>query len=286
MEELLTRPHESSPYWSMTEGVFNCLIDSKRTSAFARAIKKTVVPGDVVVDMGTGSGVLAMLAARAGAKVVFAVEHDPNNIRYLHDTIALNGYGGIVQIINGSILDVILPEKVDVVIGELIATALIEELQIMAMNHILNFAKPNARILLQRYDTFLDVVHNRNRYSGLRFDIPRYEYPDDEHLKSTQLSKKILLQSYDFTNPTKDLRVSHAGIHRITKAGRANGLRLSGVTTFCDGSKLSATFAYSYPLILPIPEIRVEPGCALNIELNYVAGMGMRNVNYSVRQLK
>jgi predicted RNA methylase len=50
------------------------LLDSVRVSAYARAIRETVTPDDVVVDVGTGSGVLAVLAAKAGARKVYAIE--------------------------------------------------------------------------------------------------------------------------------------------------------------------------------------------------------------------
>ena len=68
--------NSSREYWSMTEGVFNCLFDKKRTLAFYNAIKKSVKKDDVVVDMGTGSGVLAMFAIDAGAKRAYAIESD------------------------------------------------------------------------------------------------------------------------------------------------------------------------------------------------------------------
>lgn len=278
MKESLT----SSAYWSMTEGIFNCLIDTRRTHAFARAIRRTVREGDVVVDMGSGSGVLAMLAAKAGAKVVYAIENDPNNLRHLQATFALNGFGDAIRVIEGSVLEVVLPEKVDVVIGEMIATALIEELQVPAMNHILKFAKRNVRVLLQRYDTKIDLVHNRNRYYGLQFDIPRYEYPGERILESLPLSKKALVHSHDFTRLTEDFRVERELSIRTEKSGVCNGLRLSGTTTFCDGSRLGATFAYSYPLILPVPAMRVKPGATFDVTLTYIVAGGMGSLKYSV----
>jgi protein arginine N-methyltransferase 1 len=48
--------------------------DKRRTDAFAAAIAETVKPGDIVIDVGTGTGILAMLAARAGASQVHAVD--------------------------------------------------------------------------------------------------------------------------------------------------------------------------------------------------------------------
>ncbi len=107
----------SKQYWSMTEGVFNCLIDEQRTLAFQRAIQNTVRKGDVVVDMGTGSGILAMFAADAGAKRVYAIEWDRKNFEALKQSFELNGYRDRIILIKGDVTKVSLPEKVDVIIG-------------------------------------------------------------------------------------------------------------------------------------------------------------------------
>ncbi len=52
------------------------LADEVRMSAFAAAIASSVQPGDVVLDVGSGTGILAMLAVRAGARRVFAIERE------------------------------------------------------------------------------------------------------------------------------------------------------------------------------------------------------------------
>lgn len=269
-------------YWSMTEGVFNCLIDTVRTKSFSKAISRTVSKGDVVVDMGTGSGILAMLAAKAGAKKVYAVEIDPNNIKTLRSTFKKNGFDNVIEVIEGSILEVLLPEKVDVVIGEMIATALIEELQVLAMNHILKFAKKDVKVLLNKYETFVDIVYNKNDYYDFSFDILRYEYPDEFDLKSKCYSDKILVRSFDFSSPVKNLSVNVRLEIPIKKTGFVNGIRLSGKTTFYDGSTLGSTFAYDYPLILPIVETVVKKGDSFKVNLKYKICGGINSLKYAI----
>ena len=52
----------------------NMLTDKVRMSLYAEAIPAVVKSGDAVLDIGTGSGVLALLSIRAGASKVYAVE--------------------------------------------------------------------------------------------------------------------------------------------------------------------------------------------------------------------
>jgi protein arginine N-methyltransferase 1 len=91
--------------------------DRVRTEAFRRAIESVVRPGDVVLDVGAGSGILSMFAARAGAARVYAVERTTVAV-LAQELAAANGVGKVVQVIHGDVMDVELPERVDVIVSE------------------------------------------------------------------------------------------------------------------------------------------------------------------------
>jgi len=91
--------------------------DRIRTEAFRRAINSVVRPGDIVLDVGAGSGILSMFAAQAGAARVHAVEETTVAV-LAQQLAAANGFDQIVEVIQGDILDIELPERVDVIVSE------------------------------------------------------------------------------------------------------------------------------------------------------------------------
>src|SRR6188474_876833 len=84
----------------------NMLLDVDRVAAFARAIAEVVRPGDVVVDVGAGTGILAILAAKAGARRVFAVERGPLST-LIAGAAADSGVADVVTVVRGDARDVV-----------------------------------------------------------------------------------------------------------------------------------------------------------------------------------
>lgn len=265
----------------MTEGVFNCLIDKERTLAFKSAIQNAVKTGDVVVDMGTGSGVLAMFAADCGAKKVYAIEFDENNYKTLNHTFEINGYKDTIEVIFGDVRDVVIPEEIDVIIGEMIATGLIEELQVPAMNNILKYAKNDVNVVLNRFRTYADLVFNPDNFYGHKFKIFRYEYPDMPELESHIFSEKSIISDVDFSKPVVHTDVEKEIIFTVTDNGMINALRISSETIFSDNSIFDASFAYSYPIILPIDNCMVVRGDRCKVNVSYKLCGGFNDFQYS-----
>ncbi len=93
------------------------LSDMERISAFRESIKEVVKPGHVVLDLGTGTGVLGLFACRAGASLVYSIE-EGGMIELARSVCGANGFQDRVTFIKGLSLHLDLPEKVDVVIAD------------------------------------------------------------------------------------------------------------------------------------------------------------------------
>jgi protein arginine N-methyltransferase 1 len=89
-----------------------------RTSAYARGLEAQVTPGSVVLDIGAGTGILSLLACRAGASKVYAVESD-NIIQLARETAADNGFSSRIEFVQGLTTEIDLPEKVDGIVCDI-----------------------------------------------------------------------------------------------------------------------------------------------------------------------
>jgi protein arginine N-methyltransferase 1 len=92
--------------------------DEMRMTAFRSAIAEAVQPGMTVLDLGTGTGILALWALEAGADRVYGIDLNASILQTATERVAAAGYGRRFQPIHGVSFDVSLPERVDVVISE------------------------------------------------------------------------------------------------------------------------------------------------------------------------
>ncbi|MBR1822589.1 MAG: 50S ribosomal protein L11 methyltransferase [Clostridia bacterium] len=94
------------------------------TGMCVRLVEKYVKPGDRVIDIGTGTGILAIAAAHMGAKPVLATDLDAVAVRVAAENVKINGYEGVIDVRCGDLLDVV-EESGDVVIANIIADVII-----------------------------------------------------------------------------------------------------------------------------------------------------------------
>jgi len=93
------------------------LADDARISAYRRAIQEVVHPGDVVLDLGAGTGILGLLACQSGAKRVYAID-EGGMIELAREICRANSFDDRMTFIKGLSTRVELPERVDVVVAD------------------------------------------------------------------------------------------------------------------------------------------------------------------------
>ena len=123
-------------YYGMIVHQQNMLHDRVRTGTYKTAFDQNKIDfkDKVVVDVGTGTGILALFAAQAGAKTVYAIEASAiaENAKEL---VKANGYEEVVKVIQGKVEDVNLPEKVDIIISEPMGFLLVHERMLEVFVH-------------------------------------------------------------------------------------------------------------------------------------------------------
>jgi type I protein arginine methyltransferase len=105
------RGYPLSGYGAMIE-------DRARMEPYAEAIRQTVKPGDVVLDIGAGTGIFAMIAHQSGAARIYAIEPNPA-IRLAKKIIAANHMDDRIICIEGISTKLDLPEKANVIVSDL-----------------------------------------------------------------------------------------------------------------------------------------------------------------------
>ncbi len=93
------------------------LSDKVRMDAYSAAIAQSVRPNDAVVDLGCGPGVFALMACKAGARRVYAI--DMNGVVDLgRQLAAANGFSDRIVFMRGDSRQMHLPERVNVIVSD------------------------------------------------------------------------------------------------------------------------------------------------------------------------
>jgi tetratricopeptide (TPR) repeat protein len=208
-DALLTKPVS---FWH-----FPMMNDAARNDAFEGALKAAVKPNSVVLDIGSGSGLLALMAARAGAARVDTVEVVPAIADIARNIIDRNGYGDKITVHNklSTALEIgdELPQKANVLVTETFDVGVLGEHVVRTIKHArANLLTDDAVIIPARAEVIgvlLESAEIRKLakvedVSGFdlspfnRFRKP-YHQLSLSHYAHTALSDDFAIFGFDFT---------------------------------------------------------------------------------------
>lgn len=278
--------------WSDTDFPYICLVDRKRTLTFKKAIDNTVKLGDIVVEVGAGTGILSLFAAAAGAKKVYAIEINPLLAEKLKSTVQINGYQKIIEVIQGDASKVELPKNVDVVIAELIETGLIDELQVPVMNslHKKGVVGKKTKVIPAAYETFLQLVYVDNKFYGYKIAAPIHNWPyhslpknDWVQIQVENVSSSQLVGYFNFKDGFIQPKVRKVLAFKKSKNNHANAIKLSGKVHLTEQIQLDACNSVNGDKILLLDN-RISDKL-LNVTVEYQMGEGLSSFKIEHRRI-
>jgi type II protein arginine methyltransferase len=216
------------------------LADNARNEAYERALKAAVRPGDLVLDIGAGSGLLAMMAARAGAARVVACEADPLLAVTAREIVRRNGYGDVVDIVaeRSTKLDRAgaLEGGADLIVSEVFSHTLLDEGAIETLNHAMKtLARPGARIIPASASIQVALVEFRGKIlpplgNVAGFNLSLFDRHAPSMMSVPLKSRDLHLRSaaeplfdFDFTRGTAPVE-QRRKLALTSRGGRVNGI--------------------------------------------------------------
>ena len=173
--------------------------DKVRIDAYALALRQSVKPGSVVIDIGTGTGIFALLACRFGARRVYAIE-PADAIQVAREIAVANGCADRIEFIQAMSTRVTLPERADVIISDM------GDVLPWFGHHIPSiadarrrFLAPGGVMIAQRDIAWAAVVEKRDLYAQL---TERWE--QNSFGLDLQAARRIVVNTFNLGRVTRD----------------------------------------------------------------------------------
>jgi len=166
------------------------IADKVRMDPFAYAMKAKIGPDSVVLDIGTGTGIHALLACKFGARKVYAIE--PNDAIHLARELAqANGYADRIEFFQDLSTHVTLPERADVIVSDLRGVLPLYGGHIPTIIDARQRHLAPGGIFIPKRDTiWVSLVESRKVYDEL---IKPWDYP---YGLSMQEAKQLVLNEW------------------------------------------------------------------------------------------
>lgn len=247
---------KTTPYHS------DLLKDTDRLSAFFEAINDYDGNTELAYDLGCGSGVLSY----------FLSEHFDEiksfEVNYKTSVCACDNLAGFdnVEVINSNVMDYQFTKKADLIVCEMLDTALIDEEQVPVINYAKRFLKDDGVIIPQGIVNTAELVN-----------LERHNIHWDEGADYEVYSKPIVYSQFDFLkdiNPDFETELSLES----DKEGTVNGLKITTYTKLNDNLIAGPLPMLNPPLLIPLDEKCVKSNDFIKVKLKYIMGNGIESI--------
>ncbi len=225
----------------------------------------------IVYDLGTGSGILSTWAVPY-SNFIYAVEKNPLVAEKTRS--CLEKFKNIF-FIEGDARKVHFPEKADLIICEMLDTALIDEEQVPVLNSVLDYLKKDGDVIPQGILNGVEPLHTNTEYLC---------YEENGKPYHQLLGPLTIYSHYDFRtpiNPRGDFKIHM----KINKNGMFSGLKITTFTLITPHIICGPTPMLNPPLIIPTEKLDVEKGGEVKLNLSYVMGGGLNSIRTEIEKI-
>ena len=226
---------------------FDLLKDEERLSAFYEAIKELSTSQELAYDLGCGSGILSFFL-NSYFKEIIAIEQDFKASRCAKEN--LKSFKNI-EVVNEDVLKYDFSKKCDLIVCEMLDTALIDEEEVPVLNHARNYLKENGKIIPQG-------IINTIELARLEMDYIHYDEINFLNDINPNFEKIITLKA--------------------NKDSLVNGLKITTITKLNDNLVCGPTPMLNPPLLIPLDEKNVKCNDLINVKLKYIMGKGIGTI--------
>ena len=295
---------------------FKLLRDYERLSAFKEAIDDYAIRNNgnskisdtkVAFDLGCGSGVLSYFASEYIGRII-AIEL--NNSTYQLAKENLKEFDKI-QVVNDDLLSFDfskLNEKADLIICEMLDTALIDEEEVPVLNRAREFLKDGGEIIPRGMINSAEPVFMNNHF---------IQYEDDEYSPIyVSLGESVVYSEFDFMedidcNFSSEIELKIFNRDDLDKLGfednlneekyekfnfkenfnieedklKINGIKITSFTKLNENIICGPTPMLNPAMLIPIEETEVKCGDSVRIRLEYVMGGGVESIKTEVLEI-
>jgi predicted RNA methylase len=267
--------------------------DTERMAGFYEAITENAK--GTVYDIGAGSGILSKWAAPY-ADFVYSIEINPKVAENTRSH--LESFKNI-EVICADARNTNFPKEADLVICEMLDTALIDEEEVPVLNSILENLKPDGKIIPYGVINCVEPVSTDIEYIFYDdlYDTPISQAQSLDHDQRSKFNQKYQvigeLLSYHKIDFKEELfkkgkikeNVDFKRDLRINKTGTVSGVKLTTFTLLTPNLICGPTPMMNPPLIIPTNSVKVEKNDTVQLNLSYTMGGGLESVESSIKRI-